>query len=468
MHLTRSNEAMNRLDKKYWRMRFRRASINRKACIAGCTSTKGTCIEGECTCTKGQALIQKNSDLLRAALKSYRCQESEAQRLGFAKWWRAQGWRMATMKLKQRADRLDARFCEVMDAAPIMIWVAGKDKGCVWFNRPWLTFTGRRMAQEVANGWVEGVHHDDVDRCIKLYVSHFDARGDFRMQYRLRRHDGAYRWIDDTGIPQFARDGTFLGYIGSCIDIHEHRETQAELSHRLLEIAELSHRADAAILAASIAHEINQPLTAIVSAGDAGLHWLAPETFNVDQARAALNRIVSTGHRAAEIIESIRAITQKEHRISTPLSLNELVLEVLPLVESELESHQITVRTTLNETIPEVRADRVQLQQVMLNLIKNAIESMSNVAGKPRILHLKTEPDSSQNIVVTVQDSGTGIDPENFKRVFNPFFTTKTRGMGMGLAICSSIIEAHNGRLWAEAAIPQGSLFQFSLPIGYS
>lgn len=123
---------------------------------------------------------------------------------------------------------LDARFCEAMDAAPVMIWLAGKDKGCLWFNRPWLTFTGRRMAQEVGDGWSEGVHHDDFDRCTKVYFSHFDARKDFRMQYRLRRHDGAYRWIDDTGIPRFARDGTFLGYIGSCIDIHEHREIESE------------------------------------------------------------------------------------------------------------------------------------------------------------------------------------------------------------------------------------------------
>jgi len=361
---------------------------------------------------------------------------------------------------------LDARFCEVMDAAPVMIWVAGKDKGCVWFNRPWLTFTGRRMAQEVGNGWAEGVHRNDFDRCAEVYFSHFDARKDFRMQYRLRRHDGAYRWIDDTGIPRFARNGTFLGYIGSCIDVHEHRETQLELRRRLLEIAELNRQADTAILAASIAHEINQPLAAIVLNGDAGLHWL--ETPNVDKTRATLNNIIRAGHRATEVIASIRAITKKEHRTRAPLSLNELIRDVLTLVEAELQSYHIAVRTTLNETIPEVLADRVQLQQVMLNLIKNAIEAMSFVADSSRVLHLKTELDSSQNIVVSVQDTGTGIGPENIERIFNRFFTTKTQGMGMGLAICRSIIEAHNGRLWAEAGDHQGSLFRISLPIGYS
>jgi PAS domain S-box-containing protein len=360
---------------------------------------------------------------------------------------------------------LDARFREVMDAAPVMIWVSGKDKGCVWFNKPWRTFTGRRLTQEVGNGWSKGVHHDDFDRCIKVYSSHFDGRKDFRMQYRLRRHDGAYRWIDDTGIPRFTRDGTFLGYIGSCIDVHEHREVQLELRRRLLEIAELNRQADTVMLAASIAHEINQPLTAIASNAAAGLRWLARETPNVDRARTTLGNIVHAEQRAAEIIDSIRAISKNENRIRAPLSLNELIREVVALVEAELQSHHITLRTTLNETIPDVLADRVQLQQVMLNLIKNAIEAMSSVVDSSRVLHLKTELNDSQSIVVTVQDSGTGIDPKNIERIFNRFFTTKTQGMGMGLAICRSIVEAHNGRLWAEAEVHQGSLFRISLPV---
>ena len=195
------------------------------------------------------------------------------------------------------ADELDARFCQIMDAAPVMIWVSGKDKRCVWFNELWLTFTGRSMAEEVGDGWSQGVHPDDFDRCINVYSSHFDARKDFRLQYRLRRYDGAYRWIDDTGIPRFARDATFLGYIGSCIDVHEHREIQSELRRRLLEIAELNRQADAAMLAASIAHEINQPLAAVVFNGTAGLRWLAGETPNVERARSTLNNIIGAGQR---------------------------------------------------------------------------------------------------------------------------------------------------------------------------
>ena len=362
---------------------------------------------------------------------------------------------------------LDARFCEVMDAAPVMIWVSGKDKGCVWFNKPWLTFTGRRLVQEVGEGWSEGVHRDDLERCIKAYSSNFDARKDLRIQYRLRRHDGAYRWIDDTGISRFARDGTFLGYIGSCIDIQEHREIQSELRRRLLEIAELNRQAEAAILSASVAHEIRQPLMAIVANASAGLRWLGRETPDVERGKVSLNNIAQAGQRAGAIIDSILATNKKENRTRAPLNLNELIQEALALLETEVQSYQIAVRTTLNNTIPEVLADRVQLQQVMVNLIENAIEAMSFVADGSRVLHLKTELDGARNILITVEDSGPGIDPNIIERIFGRFFTTKTEGMGMGLAICRAIIEAHNGRLWAEARGDQGSIFRMSLPVGY-
>ena len=128
-----------------------------------------------------------------------------------------------------RPGGLDERFCEVMDAAPVMIWVSGEDKGCVWFNRLWLTFTGRRMEQELGNGWTDGVHRDDFDRCLETYISHFEARKEFQLHYRLRRYDGAFRWIDDAGIPRYARDGTFLGYIGSCTDVTHLKDTEAAL-----------------------------------------------------------------------------------------------------------------------------------------------------------------------------------------------------------------------------------------------
>ena len=321
------------------------------------------------------------------------------------------------------------------------------------------------MAQEVGNGWTEGVHQNDIDRCLKVYLSHFDAHSDFRMQYRLRRHDGKYRWVDDTGIPRFAHDGTFLGYIGSCIDVHEHRETQTELRRRLLEIAELNRQAEAAGVAASIAHEINQPLAAMVANAGAGLRWLSAKDPKLDEVREVLNCIISDGHRAHQIIDSINALFKKEHRTEAPLSLNEIIRDVLALVETELHSHHIAAQTTFDNTLPLVSADRVQLQQAILILIRNAIEAMNTVADDSRVLHLKTELKDPKTIVITVQDSGRGITAKNIKRIFDRFFSTKPQGMGMGLSICRSIIEAHNGRLWAEAGVHQGSIFRISLPI---
>jgi len=370
-----------------------------------------------------------------------------------------------TTALPREMHALDARFCEVMDAAPVMIWVAGEDKGCFWFNRPWLKFTGRAMADEVGNGWATGVHSADLESCWKVYGSHFDARTEFRMQYRLRRHDGAYRWIDDTGTPRLAPDGRFLGYIGSCIDVQEQRDAQGELRRRLLEIAQLNRHGEAAAVAAAIAHEIAQPLCAMVANGNAGLRWLAKETPDVEETREALRSIVVDGHRASEMVESVRTMFKNERPIGTPVVLNDIVHDVLALMDSELQSHHVNVRTALEEALPSVLADRIQLQQVLLNLIKNAIEAMSAVADSSRALLLTTEFDGARALRITVQDSGPGIDPENLERVFDRFFTTKSQGMGMGLSICRSIIAAYDGRLWAEQGADGGSVFRISLPM---
>jgi PAS domain S-box-containing protein len=363
------------------------------------------------------------------------------------------------------AGDLDVRFCEVMDAAPVMIWVSGQDKGCVWFNQPWLAFTGRTMAQEVGVGWAEGVHQEDFDRCLKTYTSNFEARKEFRMQYRLRRHDGELRWIDDIGIPRFSNNGAFLGYIGSCTDIHDYRETQAELRRRLLEIAQLNRQAETAALGASIAHEISQPLAAVIMQANWGLRKLASKTPDVGQAQAALSVVLRNALRMSELVDSVRAMLKRERQIGAPISLNDLIKEVLVLLESDVQLHRIAVRTALNESLPKVLANRVQLEQVLFNLIKNAIEAMNSVTESSRELQLRTEVDESGNLMIVIQDSGTGVDPENIDRVFNPFFTTKSRGMGLGLSICRSIVEAHHGRLWVEPGVHKGSIFRISLPM---
>jgi PAS domain S-box-containing protein len=185
----------------------------------------------------------------------------------------------------------------------VMIWVSGTNKSCVWFNRPWLNFTGRSMNEELGDGWAQGVHAEDLSQCLQDYVTRFDAREDFRLIYRLRRHDGEYRWIDDTGIPRFARDGAFLGYIGSCVDIDEQRKIQIELQRRLQEISELNQFVDAATAAASIAEQVRQPLTSMVATAYAVRRGLDSSGAHPDNITGALDRIVDEGHRANKMID---------------------------------------------------------------------------------------------------------------------------------------------------------------------
>jgi hypothetical protein len=216
--------------------------------------------------------------------------------------------------------------------------------------------------------------------------------------------------------------------------------------------------------AASIVHEIRQPLAAVIANANAAVRWLERTPPDLGEARAALTNIVSVGHRADEVIEGIRAIFKRDNQQLIVLDVNKLILGVLRVLGEELQSHQITVQTALIGDIPPVLADRVQLQQVILNLIMNAIEAMNAVEGRARILRVKSEFHEPDGVLVVVADSGSGIDPNDFERIFNAFFTTKTRGMGMGLAICRSIVEAHGGRLWASAATPHGSIFHVVLP----
>jgi len=235
------------------------------------------------------------------------------------------------------------------------------------------------------------------------------------------------------------------------------REAQADLAHvnRLTAMGQL---------AASITHEVNQPLAAIVNNADACLNWLAAN--NLEEARESAALVVKDGYRAAEIIDRIRALIKKAPPRKDPLGINEAIVEVITLTRSEAVKDGISVRTQLAEGLPLVQGDRVQLQQVILNLILNAVQAMSGVSEKSRELLVSTEQEASGAVLVTVQDSGPGLDPESVARAFDAFYTTKPQGMGIGLAICRSIVEAHGGKLWAIANKDRGATFQFTLPTG--
>jgi signal transduction histidine kinase len=216
-------------------------------------------------------------------------------------------------------------------------------------------------------------------------------------------------------------------------------------------------------VSASIAHEVKQPLSAMIVNAGTGLRWLNRSTPDLEQAKAAFKRIASDGDRAGAVIGSIRALFKKDVPARTPLDVNALIREALALMRGELQTHRVSVQAEINEELPPVRADRVQLQQVLVNLIANAIDSMA-ATNTARVLCVRSKVHDSGSVLVSVEDTGTGIDPKDIEHIFDPLFTTKSHGMGMGLSICRSIIEAHEGQLWASPNRSQGAAFQFTLP----
>jgi len=246
--------------------------------------------------------------------------------------------------------------------------------------------------------------------------------------------------------------------------ITESKQAEAELRQTRGELSRVARVLMMGELAASIAHEINQPLAAIVTNAGAGLRWLAAATPNLEQSRAALHRIVRDGERAGRVLSQIRSLVNKAAQARDPVDINQLIGETLPLLRSEINEHQITLSTEF-ATLPPIDGDRVQLQQVLINLILNAIEAMHAVSVRARHLTICTALGDDHLLRVEVRDRGVGIDPAAANRLFETFFSTKRRGMGMGLSISRTIIEAHGGHLWAEANPGGGAIFQFTLPL---
>jgi signal transduction histidine kinase len=237
-----------------------------------------------------------------------------------------------------------------------------------------------------------------------------------------------------------------------------------EMSEQL-ELSRVSRLTTMGAMTASIAHEIKQPLAAIVANGNAGLRWLAHAEPSLDEARGALKQIVDDGNRAGQVIDGIRGLFKPKGDERTYVDIGKLIREVVGLAQSELQKQQISLRTEIAEGLPPILGDRVQLQQVLLNLVMNASDAMDLVSDRTRILRIRSERHDYHGVLITVEDSGTGIEPQNIGRIFEPLFTTKSNGMRMGLSICRSIIESHGGRLWASPGQHYGTVYQFTLPV---
>jgi len=484
---------------------------------------------------------------------------------------------------EERLRESESRFRIVADSAPVLIWMSSVDRLCTFFNKPWLNFTGRTLEQEIGNGWTEGVHPDDLPECLKGHTESFDARQPFMLQYRLRRHDGEYRWISDHGAPRYDSEGNFAGYIGSCsditerlraedrfrqvfeaapnamimvnedgtialvngqaetvfgyqreeliglpietliperfrqehpgdrdhfasnpqarsmgvgrdlfgrrkdgsevpveiglnpirtaegqvvvasvIDITERRRAEAETQGLRQELTHISRVAIMGELTAAIV-ELGQPLTAILTNARVGLRLIAGND-DVKEVRDILEDIVADDHRASQVIQHLRSLFKKGEAEHRPLQFNTVINDVVSVVRTDAGRRDIAITLDLAARLPLVSGDRVQLQQVLLNLVVNAFDALTDVTNRPRKVILRTHTLGENFVHVEVADTGPGIAPEKLGSIFQPFVTARPGGMGMGLSVSHSIVGAHEGRLWAENDPDGGAVFHLVLP----
>jgi PAS domain S-box-containing protein len=311
-----------------------------------------------------------------------------------------------------------------------------------------------------------------------------DARAidDLRQRGSSPPYEKEYIRKDGSRIPVLVGgaliEGSEENGVAFVLDLTEQKEAEAELAARRtaakqaeeqlqalqVELAHATRVTTLGELSASIAHEVGQPLGAIVTSGEACLRWLGRGESQPEEARACVQHMIGEGRRASEIVRRIRTLTRKAAPRKTPLQLNDVINDVVALVQREVLNHRVSLRLELDSGLPALLGDRVQLQQVLINLVINGIQAMADIGGDSRELRVESHRDSDGHVVVAVQDSGPGIDPESANQLFDAFFTTKAEGMGMGLSICRSIIEAHGGQVWASNNAGHGASFQFSLP----
>jgi PAS domain S-box-containing protein len=353
----------------------------------------------------------------------------------------------------------------IVSEAPVMIWRSGVDKRCDFFNPWWLAFTGRTLAQELGDGWAEGVHPDDLEACLASYVAAFDARVPFRLEYRLRRFDGEYRWLLDLGTPRYDSTEHFLGYIGCCFDITDRRQAEQALGDANAEINRVSRLTALGEFAAALSHELRQPLTAIIMNARTTLYQLEQTPLDHEAMKDGLEDLMDAGHRAEAVIQRNRELFRHRTVQTSALDINAVVREVMVLSAAQLREHHVPVTTALADDLPAVRGDRVELLQVLLNLLANAIDAMERVENAERRITITTSRLDQGAVVVAVKDGGIGLDAVDMQRMFTLSYTTKAAGTGVGLSVSRSIIQAHGGRIWASQNADRGATFSFSVPV---
>ena len=362
----------------------------------------------------------------------------------------------------------ERRFRMLAEAIPHQVWSCLPDGSVNYGNQRWMDYSGLTMDQSQGYGWTSRVHPADMEAVLMAWrEAKAQEKPYYEVEKRLRGSDGRYRRFLSRAVPVYDEQGKILQWFGTYTDIEDRRQAEEALHAAQAELAHVSRLTIMGELTASLAHELNQPLAAVVTNGSACLRWLDRGEPNLEEAMSAVRRMIRDADRAADVIAHVRAMLRSSGAEKVWLDVTGVIREVLVLAQPEIQRHGIVMREALAEDLPPVWGDRVQLQQVLLNLIVNGVEAMADVEGRDRALAIRSEHgkvDQGPGVLVSVQDAGVGVAPENLDRLFDAFYSTKSDGLGLGLSISRSIIQRHGGRLWATANEVPGTTVQFVLP----
>jgi len=352
----------------------------------------------------------------------------------------------------------EEKFREAIESIPAMAFVAQPDGNRTFVNKGWVDYTGLTVEQAAGSGWQEAVHPEDRKRVVAKWESALASGEPMDYEARFRRAaDGQYRWFVVRVVPLRDKRGKIVKWSGTATDI-EDRKRAEQLQSDIAHINRVSMMGE---LAASISHELKQPITATIANADTSLRWLKHNPPDLDEVRELVENIAKDGSRATDIIDRLRSLYKKSPPKREPVEVNAIVREMVVLLRGEASRQGVSVRMDLEENLPKIVADRVQLQQVLMNLMLNAIEAMKETGG---VLTVRTQVEGDGRVRISVSDTGVGLPEEKADEIFNAFVTTKEQGSGMGLAISRSIVESHGGKLWATPNEGRGATFHFSLP----
>jgi PAS domain S-box-containing protein len=367
-------------------------------------------------------------------------------------------------ELKLRESEFQLR--QLTETIPEMLWSATPEGVIDYCNARMLDYTGLLANEIIGSGWTKLLHPDDVDETVRVWMSCIATRLPYKVEVRIfHAADRSYRWCVASALPLLDEQRLILKWHGAVVDMHDWKQAQEKLRGMQAELAQMTRVMTMGELAASIAHEVNQPLTAIAANGESSLHWLTRDAPNIEKVQLLTTRVVADARRASEIIGRIRDMTSQRAPEQTLLSVDDVINESLSFLHHELQEKGIIVSLDLTRELPKIVGDRTQLQQIVVNLTINAVQALAQLAPADRRISVRTMLPDAEMVRCSIEDSGPGIDPEHLPRLFDSFFTTKDTGMGMGLAICQSIVEAHGGRIRASnSSALGGAHFSFDLP----